>query len=157
MTAKNIDRMPHEFAMLTDPELRRRTLGDQPLKISGADFITLEAFYEATWENVHFYNCIFYGMTRLKLLRNCVFERCQFPGSNFQASDFEDELFLRSDTLNKAYLMAGKTSENVRFVACDFGRKNSDINQYGAIYFPNVSFERCTGQYMVVAGDGMSG
>ncbi|AOZ06504.1 hypothetical protein [Cupriavidus malaysiensis] len=156
MTAKNIDRMPHEFAMLTDPELRRTTLGDQPLKISGADFITLEAFYEATWENVHFYNCIFYGMTRLKLLRNCVFERCQFPGSNFQAYGWDNVLFVHCDTLGEVHLMGGDSSQRVRFVECDFGGTQEDPNHYGAVgsFGGDITFEKCTGRFTNVFGVG---
>ncbi|AOY90890.1 hypothetical protein BKK79_02960 [Cupriavidus sp. USMAA2-4] len=154
MTAKNIDRMPHEFAMLTDPELRRRTLGDQPLKISGADFITLEAFYEATWENVHFYDCIFYGMTRLSLLKNCVFERCQFPGSNFQGYGWDNVLFVRCDTLGEVNLMGGDESKTVRFVECDFGGTNEDPNHWGAVgtWAGDISFESCTGKFTSVFG-----
>ncbi|AOY90892.1 hypothetical protein BKK79_02970 [Cupriavidus sp. USMAA2-4] len=154
MTAKNIDRMPHEFAMLTDPELRRRTLGDQPLKISGADFITLEAFYEATWENVHFYDCIFYGMTRLSLLKNCVFERCQFPGSNFQGYGWDNVLFVRCDTLGEANLMGGRKSTKVRFVECNFGGTKEDPNHWGAVgtWSGQISFEKCTGKFTDVFG-----
>ncbi|AOZ06500.1 hypothetical protein [Cupriavidus malaysiensis] len=154
MTAKNIDRMPHEFAMLTDPELRRKTLGDQALKISGADFATLEAFYEATWENVHFYDCIFYGMTRLSLLKNCVFERCQFPGSNFQGYGWDNVLFVRCDTLGEVNLMGGDESKTVRFVECDFGGTNEDPNHWGAVgtWAGDISFENCTGKFTSVFG-----
>ncbi|AOY90443.1 hypothetical protein BKK79_00320 [Cupriavidus sp. USMAA2-4] len=154
MTAKNIDRMPHEFAMLTDPELRRTTLGDQPLKISGADFVTLEAFYEATWENVHFYDCIFYGMTRLSLLKNCVFERCQFPGSNFQGYGWDNVLFVRCDTLGEVAVMGGKESKKVRFVECDFGGTKEDPNHWGAVgtWAGDISFESCTGKFTNVFG-----
>ncbi|CAG2126549.1 hypothetical protein LMG31506_00034 [Cupriavidus yeoncheonensis] len=154
MTAKNIDQMPHEFAMLTDAELRRKTLGEQPLKISGADFITLEAFYEATWENVHFYDCIFYGMTRLSLLKNCVFERCQFPGSNFQGYGWDNVLFVRCDTLGEVNLMGGDESKAVRFVECDFGGTKEDPNHWGAVgtWAGEVSFENCTGKFTNVFG-----
>ncbi|AOZ06153.1 hypothetical protein [Cupriavidus malaysiensis] len=154
MTAKNIDRMPHEFAMLTDPGLRRRTLGNQALKISGADFVTLEAFYEATWENVHFYDCIFYGMTRLSLLKNCVFERCQFPGSNFQGYGWDNVLFVRCDTLGEVNLMGGDESKTVRFVECDFGGTNEDPNHWGAVgtWAGDISFENCTGKFTSVFG-----
>ncbi|MFJ4294298.1 hypothetical protein ACIP1U_31750 [Cupriavidus sp. NPDC089707] len=154
MTAKNIEAMPHEYALLMDPAKRHAALGDQRLKISGADFgLGGTDFYDKAWENVHFYDCIFYGVIHLSRIRNCVFEHCQFPGSNFQARAMEDVLFARSDTLGGAYLMAAG-GKNVRFVECDFGAKNPDVNQYGAIYFSgDVSYERCTGQYMDVSGD----
>ncbi|MFJ4293094.1 hypothetical protein ACIP1U_25445 [Cupriavidus sp. NPDC089707] len=154
MTAKNIEAMPHEYALLMDPAKRRAALGDQRLRISGADFgLGGTDFYDKAWENVHFYDCIFYGVIHLSLIQNCVFEHCQFPGSNFQARTMEDVLFARSDTLGGAYLMAAG-GKNVRFVECDFGAKNPDVNQYGSIYFNgDVSYERCTGQYMDVSGD----
>ena len=157
MNAKRIEDMPHEYALLMNPKQRRNALGDQRLKIRGADFgMGGTDFYEKEWENIHFYNCIFYGVIHLACIRNCVFERCQFPGSNFQAYDFENVVFLRSDTLGEANLMAGNTSRNVRFVECDFGGKNSDENHYGAIYFnQDVSYEECTGQYMSLAGNGI--
>lgn len=92
-----------------NPEQRRAVVGDQRLKISGADFgVGGTDFYEKEWENIHFYDCIFYGVIHLTSIRNCVFEHCQFPGSNFQAYDFENVVFLRSDTLGEANLMAGK-------------------------------------------------
>lgn len=154
MTAKNIDQLPHEFAMLTDPELRRKTLGDQPLKISGADFITLDAFYEASWENVYFHDCIFYGMTRLKLLRNCVFEQCQFPGSNFQGYGWDNVLFLRCDTLGEVNLMGGSESTKARFVECEFRGTKEDPNHWGAVgtWAGEISFEKCTGKFTDVFG-----
>lgn len=154
MTAKNIEDMVHEFALLKDPALRRKTLGDQPLKISTADFSTLEEFYEAEWENVHFRDCIFYGMTRLKLLKNCVFEKCQFPGSNFQGYAWDNVLFMHCDTLGEAYLMGGDNSTRVRFVECDFGGTKEDPNHWGAVgtYGGQVSFEKCTGKFMNVFG-----
>ncbi|MCY1217379.1 Pentapeptide repeats (9 copies) [compost metagenome] len=156
MTAKRIEEMPREYTLLMNPEQRRAALGDQRLKISGADIgVGGTDFYQKEWENVHFHDCIFYGHTQLSRIRNCVFEHCQFPGSNFQAYYFEDVLFLRSDTLGQAYLMSGNTSKNVRFVECDFGGRNPDVNHYGAIYFEqDVSYERCTGQYMDVSGNG---
>ncbi|WP_458766877.1 hypothetical protein [Cupriavidus basilensis] len=154
MTAKKIEEMPREYALLMDPEKRRKALGDQRLKISSADFgLGGTDFYKLEWENTHFYDCIFYGVFHLSRMRNCVFEHCQFPGSNFQASAMEDVLFLRSDTMGRAYLMA-PGGKNVRFVECDFGGKNPDLNQYGAIYFGgDVSYERCTGQYMDISGN----
>ncbi|MDR3410672.1 MAG: hypothetical protein P4L87_06975 [Formivibrio sp.] len=154
MTAKKIEEMPREYALLMDPEKRRKALGDQRLKISSADFgLGGTDFYKLEWENIHFYDCIFYGVFHLSRMRNCVFEHCQFPGSNFQASAMEDVLFLRSDTMGRAYLMA-PSGKNVRFVECDFGGKNPDLNQYGAIYFKgDVSYERCTGQYMDIGGN----
>ncbi|MBB1633634.1 hypothetical protein [Cupriavidus sp. UME77] len=154
MTAKKIEEMPREYALLMDPEKRRKALGDQRLKISSADFgLGGTDFYKLEWENIHFYDCIFYGVFHLLRMRNCVFEHCQFPGSNFQASAMEDVLFLRSDTMGRAYLMA-PSGKNVRFVECDFGGKNPDLNQYGAIYFKgDVSYERCTGQYMDIGGN----
>lgn len=156
MTAKRIEEMPREYALLMNPDRRRATSGDQRLKISGADFgIGGTDFYQKEWENIHFYDCIFYGVTHLSRIRNCVFEHCQFPGSNFQAYDFENVLFLRSDTIGEAYLMAGDTSKNVRFVECDFGGNNPDVNHYGTIFFnQDVSYERCTGKYMDVSGSG---
>jgi hypothetical protein len=157
MTAKNIEAMPHEYALLMDPAKRRAALGEQRLRISGADFgVGGTDFYEKEWESIHFYDCIFYGVIHLSRIRNCVFEHCQFPGSNFQAYHFEGVLFVRSDTLGGAYLMAGATSKNVRFVECDFGAKNPDVNQYGAVYLNgDVSYERCTGHYMSVKGNGV--
>ncbi|MCP3025289.1 pentapeptide repeat-containing protein, partial [Cupriavidus basilensis] len=157
MTAKRIEAMPREYALLMNPEQRRAALGDQRLKISGADFgVGGTDFYDKEWENVHFHDCIFYGVFFLSRIRNCVFEHCQFPGSNFQALDFENVLFLRSDTLGGANLIAGDTSKNVRFVECDFGGRNPDVNHYGVIYFKqDVSYERCTGQYMDVSGNGI--
>ncbi|MFJ4293044.1 hypothetical protein ACIP1U_25190 [Cupriavidus sp. NPDC089707] len=157
MTAKRIEDLPREYALLMNPEQRRAALGDQRLKISGADFgVGGTDFYQKEWESIHFYDCIFYGVVHLARIRNCVFEHCQFPGSNFQASSMEDVLFTQSDTLGEAYLMAGTVSKNVRFVECDFGGKNPDPNHYGAIYFnQDVSYERCTGQYMSVAGNGV--
>lgn len=149
--------MPREYALLMDPAQRHATQGEQSLKISGADLgIGGTDFFEKEWENVHFYDCIFYGVTHLSRVRNCVFEHCQFPGSNFQAYYFENVLFLRSDTLGEAYLIAGESSKNVRFIECDFGGKNPEPNHYGAIYFmQDVSYERCTGQYMSVSGNGV--
>ncbi|MCY1276623.1 hypothetical protein D3C81_808470 [compost metagenome] len=157
MTAKRIEEMPREYTLLMNPEQRRAALGDQRLKISGADIgVGGTDFYQKEWENVHFHDCIFYGHTQLSRIRNCVFEHCQFPGSNFQAYHFEDVLFLRSDTLGGAYLIAGNTSKNVRFVECDFGGRNPDRNHYGAIYcYQDVSYERCTGQYMDIVGNGI--
>ncbi|MCP3023462.1 pentapeptide repeat-containing protein, partial [Cupriavidus basilensis] len=157
MTAKRIEAMPREYALLMNPEQRRAALGDQRLKISGADFgVGGTDFYEKEWENIHFNDCIFYGFTQLSRIRNCVFEHCQFPGSNFQAYDFENVLFLRSDTLGGASLIAGDTSRNVRFVECDFGGRNPDVNHYGAIVMNgDVAYERCTGQYMSVRGTGV--
>ncbi|MDR3410669.1 MAG: hypothetical protein P4L87_06960 [Formivibrio sp.] len=157
MTAKKIEEMPHEYALLMDAEKRRKALGDQRLKISSADFgLGGTDFYEKEWENIHFYDCIFYGVIHLSRINNCVFEHCQFPGSNFQAYAIEEVLFLRSDTIGGANLMAGNKSKNVRFVECDFGGKNPDDNRYGAIYFnEDVSYERCTGQYMHVSGNGI--
>jgi len=149
--------MPREYALLMHPEQRRAALGDQRLKISGADFgFGGTDFYQLEWDNVHFYDCIFYGVFHLTSIRNCVFEHCQFPGSNFQAYHFENVLFARSDTLGKAYLMAGSSSKNVRFMECDFGGKNQNRNNFGAIYFQqDVSYERCTGQYMDIGGSGV--
>ncbi|MWL87331.1 hypothetical protein [Cupriavidus sp. SW-Y-13] len=157
MAAKRIEDMPREYALLMNPEQRRAALGDQRLKISGADFgFGGTDFYQLEWDNVHFYDCIFYGVFHLTSIRNCVFEHCQFPGSNFQAYDFEDVLFLRSDTIGEVNLIAGDTSKNVRFMECDFGGKNSNVNRYGVIYFyQDVSFERCSGQYMDVSGNGI--
>ena len=156
ISGKRIEDMPREYALLMDPEQRRAALGEQRMKISGADFgIGGTDFYHRDWENIHFYDCIFYGVTFLSRISNCVFEHCQFPGSNFQALVFENVLFLRSDTLREAYLIAGDSSRNVRFVECDFGGTNSDFNHYGAIFFRgDVSYERCTGQYMGVSGTG---
>ncbi len=149
--------MPREYALLMHPDQRRNALGDQRLKIRGADFgMGGTDFYEKEWEGIHFYDCIFYGVIHLTRISNCVFEHCQFPGSNFQAYHFENVLFIRSDTQGKAYLMAGNTSKNVRFVECDFGGKNQDNNHYGAIYFnQDVYYDNCTGQYMSVAGNGI--
>ncbi|MCP3019040.1 hypothetical protein [Cupriavidus basilensis] len=157
MTAKKIEEMPREYALLMDPEKRRKALGDQRLKISSADFgLGGTDFYKLEWENIHFYDCIFYGVIHLSRISNCIFEHCQFPGSNFQAYAIEEVLFLRSDTIGGANLMAGNKSKNVRFVECDFGGKNPDDNRYGAIYFnEDVSYERCTGQYMHVSGNGI--
>ena len=156
MTAKRIEDMPREYALLMDPEQRRAALGDQRLKIKGADVgIGGTDFYKKEWENVHFYDCIFYGVIHLSRIRNCVFEHCQFPGTNFQASSIEDVLFVRSDTLGRAYVMAGTISKNVRFVECDFGGKNPNVNRYGSVYFMgDVSYESCTGQYMDISGNG---
>lgn len=157
MTAKNIEEMPREYTLLMDPIKRRAALGNERLKISSVDIgVGGTDFYEKEWENIHFYDCIFYGVIHLARIRNCVFEHCQFPGSNFQAYHFEDVLFLRSDTTGEAYLMAGNTSKNVRFVECDFGGKNPDSNHQGAIFcMQDVSYERCTGQYMDVSGAGV--
>ncbi|MWL87330.1 hypothetical protein [Cupriavidus sp. SW-Y-13] len=157
LTARRIEDMPREYALLMHPEQRRAALGDQRLKISGADFgFGGTDFYQLEWDNVHFYDCIFYGVFHLTSIRNCVFEHCQFPGSNFQAYHFENVLFARSDTLGKAYLMAGSSSKNVRFMECDFGGKNQNRNNFGAIYFQqDVSYERCTGQYMDIGGSGV--
>lgn len=134
MTAKNIEAMPREYALLMNPAKRREDLGDQRLRISSADFgVGGTDFHEKEWENIHFYDCIFYGVIHLARVRNCVFEHCQFPGSNFQARAMEDVLFVRSDTLGRAYLMDA-SGKNVRFLECDFGGKSPDSNQYGAIY-----------------------
>ncbi|XYI33123.1 Right-handed parallel beta-helix repeat-containing protein [Cupriavidus oxalaticus] len=154
MAAKRIEDMPREYALLMDPEQRRAALGDQRLKISGADFGIGETdFYHKEWEDIHFYDCIFYGVTHLKRIRNCIFEHCQFPGSNFQASSMEDVLFMRSDTLGRAYVMA-PSGRNVRFVECDFGGRDPEPNHFGAISFAApVYYERCTGKYMSITGD----
>ncbi|MCP3025319.1 pentapeptide repeat-containing protein, partial [Cupriavidus basilensis] len=154
MTAKRIEAMPREYALLMDPEQRRAALGDQRLKISGADFgVGGTDFYKKEWENIHFNDCIFYGIIHLARIRNCIFEHCQFPGSNFQASSMEDVLFMRSDTLGRAYVMA-PSGRNVRFVECDFGGRDPEPNHFGAISFAgSVSYERCTGKYMSISGD----
>lgn len=154
MTAKDIQELPREYALLKDATMRRAEMGDQILKISGVDFS--DGFYDAEWENIHFHDCIFYGRIPLKLLRHCTFEHCQFPGSNFQSYWMENVLFFRSDTIGVTYIMAGNDSKNVRFVECDFGGRDSNRNHYGAIYFHgDVSFEKCTGQYMDISGDGI--
>ncbi|WP_137924706.1 hypothetical protein [Cupriavidus sp. 2SB] len=158
MIAKKIEDMPHEYALLMHPEQRRAALGDAQLKISNADIgMGGTDFYRKEWEGIHFYNCNFYGVIHLAILRNCVFEHCQFPGSNFQSLAVDNVLFLRTDTLGGAYLMSGASSQskNVRFVECDFGGDDANPNRYGAISFHDVSYERCTGQYMVVKGHGV--
>ena len=65
----------------------------------------------------------------------------------------EDVLFIRSDTMGRAYVMA-PGGRNVRFVDCDFGGRDSEPNHFGAISFAgSVSYERCTGKYMSITGD----
>lgn len=153
-TKSSIRNFGKYFSYLKDPEVRRRAVGDTPLRVEGALF-SGESFEDIEWRNIDFVNCDFVGAYEIGLSRciNVNFVDCRFSGV-LSWGESVDVRFLRCAWSGQSVMYGEEKSRSTVFESCTFVGSSANRNRWGAVgTHGEALFVKCRAKWFNLDGD----